>query len=92
MYTLIGWGLFDDKLMGQQINHLILMERIGKLVRTDIYEILVHKRDFKVFFWRWGGMQMVWLLGRVGGGEGRGLLEQNTKVGISQKKKKKIPK
>ena len=34
-------------------------------------------------------MQMVWLLGRVGGGEGRGLLEQNTKVGISQKKKKK---
>ena len=33
-------------------------------------------------------MQMVWLLGRVGGGEGRGLLEQNTKVGISQKKKK----
>ena len=50
VYTLIGWGLFDDKLMVQQINHLILMERIGKLVRTDIYEILVYKRDFKVFF------------------------------------------
>ena len=60
VYTLIGWGLFDDKLMVQQINHLILMERIGKLVRTDIYEILVYKRDFKVFFWRGGGgMQMV---------------------------------
>ena len=60
MYTLIGWGLFDDKLMVQQINHLILTERIGKLVRTDIYEILVYKRDFKVFFWR----------GRGGGGGG----------------------
>ena len=61
MYTLIGWGLFDDKLMVQQINNLILMERIGKLVRIDIYEILVYKRDFKVFFLEGGGgeMQMV---------------------------------
>ena len=55
MYTLIGWGLFDDKLLAEQINHLILMERIGKLVRTDIYEILVYKRDFKAFFWKGGG-------------------------------------